>query len=184
MPFRAPVNGPNGDILEADANTTITNTQITGNAITVTHADRRRRSPWRARLHLWRHRSTNSRQTPRSARNTDEAIAPNGTATVQGAGLVNDGPLILEDVHITDNHATAIGKKGYAEGAGIWNGQLFGGPTSPLTIQHTHVTGNTLRGSPGLTLLGAAIYTPNFPTTLNNSLVAHNTPDQCDGVSC
>lgn len=72
----------------------------------------------------------------------------------------------------------------FAEGAGIWNGHLFGGPTSPLTLKNTHVTGNALRGSPGLTLQGAGIYTFQFPTTLDNSLVADNTPDQCYGATC
>ncbi len=30
-------------------------------------------------------------------------------------------------------------------------------------------------------LQGAGIYTPGFPVTLTNTLVAHNCPDQCFG---
>ena len=178
-----PVNGPNGGILEVDANATITNTQITGNAITVA-TPTGNAAALGALAFFFAGTVTPTVTNTMISGNTAEAIAPHGTATVQGAGLVNDGPLVLENVHITDNHATATGNKGFAEGAGIWNGHLFGGPTSALTLQNTHATGNTLRGSSGLTLQGAGIYTPNFPTTLNNSLVAHNTPDQCYGVTC
>ena len=46
------------------------------------------------------------------------------------------------------------------------------------------MTGNTLAGTTGVTLLGAGIYTDGFTTTLTRSLVAHNSPDQCHGVTC
>jgi hypothetical protein len=43
------------------------------------------------------------------------------------------------------------------------------------------VTGDTLLGDAGITLHGAGIYTVGFPTTLTDSVITHNTPDQCDG---
>jgi hypothetical protein len=57
----------------------------------------------------------------------------------------------------------------------------FGGPTSPLSVQESVITRNMLTGSAGVTLGGAGIYTLGFPTTLANSIVAFNRPDQCDG---
>jgi hypothetical protein len=178
-----PTNGPNGGILEADPNTTITNTQITGNTITVATPSGDAFAIGALSV-LFAGTVTPTIDNTTISDNVAEAIAPNGTATVQGAGLLNDGPLLLEDVHITDNYAVATGKKGSAEGAGIWNGHLFGGPTSPLTLRGTHVTGNKLRGSPSLTLQGAGIYTPDFRTTLYSSVVADNTPDECYGIKC
>jgi hypothetical protein len=53
---------------------------------------------------------------------------------------------------------------------------LFGGPASPLTLRNSKVTDNALSGGPGLTLQGGEIFTPGFPATLTNSIVAHNTP--------
>jgi hypothetical protein len=120
---------------------------------------------------------TNSTVTDNSSR----ANAPDGGATVQGAGISNNGPLLLTGDRVSDNAASANGQSGFAQGAGIWNGVLFGDPTSPLTLQHTRVTRNTLSGTRGITLQGAGIYTLGFPLTLTNSIVAGNRPDQCDG---
>ena len=105
----------------------------------------------------------------------------NIAATVQGAGITNNGPLVLTNDRVAGNTGSANGQRGSAQGAGIWNGLLFGGPTSPLTLQHTAVTRNLLTGSSTVTLQGAGIYTLGFPTTLSDSIVAFNTPDQCDG---
>jgi hypothetical protein len=113
--------------------------------------------------------------------NSSSANAPDGTATVQGAGISNNGPLVLTNDRVSANTASANGQTGSAAGAGIWNGLLFGGPTSPLTLQHTAVTRNTLTGNPAITLQGAGIYRLGFPTSLTNSIVTSNTPDQCDG---
>src|SRR5262249_49403665 len=113
--------------------------------------------------------------------NTATANAPNGTATVQGAGITNNGPLVLTNVAVSGNNGIADGRSGSAQGAGIWNGVLFGGPTSPLTLRNSKVTGNALGGSPGIPLQGGGIFTPGFPTTLVSSIVAHNAPDQCFG---
>jgi hypothetical protein len=65
--------------------------------------------------------------------------------------------------------------------AGIWNGLLFGGPTSPLTVRDTVIASNRLSGGAGVTLSGAGIYTLGFPTKLTDSILAFNRPDQCAG---
>jgi hypothetical protein len=53
--------------------------------------------------------------------------------------------------------------------------------SSPPALRDTAVAGNTLTGSPGVTLRGAGFYTLGFPTTLTNSIVSSNDPDQCGG---
>jgi hypothetical protein len=109
------------------------------------------------------------------------AIAPSGTATVQGAAITNAGALVLDHAAIRGNHGTASGVSGSAQGAGIWNGEIFGIPTSPPTLRHTQVTGNTLTASPGLDVLGGGLYTIGFPPRLTDSRLADNLPDQCAG---
>jgi fibronectin-binding autotransporter adhesin len=70
------------------------------------------------------------------------ALAPAGAATVQGAGITNAGPLVLDHALIHANRGTASGRSGLAQGAGIWNGEIFGIPTAPPTLRHTRVTDN------------------------------------------
>jgi hypothetical protein len=111
--------------------------------------------------------------------NTITANAQDGGAAVDGAGLFNNGPLVISNSTINGNHGIANGSSGSATGGGIANG-LFGGP-APLTLQDSRVTENVLSGAPGITLSGGGIYTVGFPTTLTNTVVANNTPDQCEG---
>jgi hypothetical protein len=118
------------------------------------------------------------------ANNTATANAPNGTATVQGAGIINDSDLSLTNVLVRDNRGVANGLSGFAQGGGIWNGSIFGGPTPTLALDHSGVFRNTVSGSPGVTLQGGGIFTVGSPLSLTDSLVAHNTPDQCAGASC
>ncbi len=102
-------------------------------------------------------------------------------ATVQGAGITNAGALALDDSTIHDNHGTASGLSGVAQGGGIWNGEIFGIPTAPPTHRHAHVTGNVLRAAPGLDVQGGGLYTVGFPPVLTDSQIADNLPDQCVG---
>jgi hypothetical protein len=113
--------------------------------------------------------------------NTSIANAPTGAATIQGAGISNNGPLTLTNDVVALNRGAANGKSGAAQGAGIWNGVLFGGPASPLSLHSTLVTGNALTGGPAVSLQGGGIFTPGFPATFVSSLVAHNSPDNCFG---
>jgi hypothetical protein len=111
--------------------------------------------------------------------NTMTANAPNGAAEIAGAGLFNNGPLVVQGSTISGNRGVANGPSGFATGGGIVNG-FFGGP-APLTLQDSRITNNVLSGSAGITLSGGGIYTVGFPTTLTNTVVAHNTPDDCEG---
>jgi hypothetical protein len=118
------------------------------------------------------------------ANNTATANAPNATATVQGAGIINDSDPTLTNVLARDNRGVANGLSGAAQGGGIWNGSIFGGPTPTLALDHSGVLGNTVNGSHGVTLQGGGIFTVGSPLTLTDSHVAHNAPDQCAGASC
>ncbi len=111
--------------------------------------------------------------------NTMTATAPNGAAEVDGAGLFNNGPLVVGSSTISGNRGMAAGASAAATGGGIANG-LFGGP-APLTLQSSRVANNVLSGSAGATLSGGGIYTVGFPVTLMNTFVGHNTPDDCEG---
>ena len=109
------------------------------------------------------------------------AVAPSGAATVQGAGITNAGALVLDHALIHGNRGTASGQSGFAQGAGIWNGEIFGIPTAPPTLQHTRVTGNVLTATPGLDVRGGGLFTVGFPPLLTDSRLADNLPDQCAG---
>jgi hypothetical protein len=175
-------NGPSGpSIFEADGDgTSITNTHIDDNtAVITTSGDS---ADLVAAVAFFPGDDVANTITNSSISNNSlTANAPNGVATVTGVGLLNDGPLIVSGSTISGNRGRATGQSGFVQGGGIWNGQLFGGDTSPLTLQGSRVTGNVLSGSPGVTLAGGGIYTVGFPTTLTGTVVAGNTPDQCDG---
>jgi hypothetical protein len=174
-------NGPSGPAaFEADANATITNTRVAGNTTSVT-ATTGDAAAVGAVGFFFGGTVTPTMTDSQIVNNLSSATAPDGTATVEGAGISNNGPLVLTDDRVSANTGSANGQSGSAHGGGIWNGLLFGGPTSPLTLQHTAVIGNTLTGSSGVTLGGGGIYTVGFPTTLTNSIVSSNHPDQCDG---
>jgi hypothetical protein len=115
--------------------------------------------------------------------NTVKASAARGSATVGGAGINNGGSLELHNVLVTNNSATATGQSGHANGGGIWNGMPFApdGPAPHLVLENSIVTRNGLTGSPGLAVEGGGVYTPGFPITLTNSVIARNVPDQCFG---
>jgi hypothetical protein len=117
------------------------------------------------------------------AGNTSRAISANGEATVQGVGLVNDGPLRLRDVLIARNAGQAIGTSGFARGGGIWQGQVFneGGLPISLALERTIVTRNRLAGSDGIEVAGGGVFTDGFPISLDESRVFGNSPDQCVG---
>jgi hypothetical protein len=174
-------NGPSGPAaFEAEGNATITGTRVAGNAVSVT-ATTGDAAAVGAVGFFFGGTVTPTMTNSQIVDNQSSANAPEGAATVQGAGISNDGPLVLTNDRLSANTGSADGQTGLAQGGGIWNGLLFGGPTTPLTLRDTAVTGNTLTGSAGVTLRGAGIYTLGFPTTLTNSIVSSDDPDQCDG---
>jgi len=173
-------NGPSGPgTLEADANATITDVAVVGNEMTMTSPNDNAGSI--------RVGGVLGGAVPVTiadsiiADNTSTADAPNGAATIQGAGVTNDSDLVLDNVIVFGNKGVAYGESGSAEGGGIWNGPIFGGPIPSLALYDSNVLGNVLSGTPAITLQGAGVYTQGAPATLTNSLVAHNVPDQCYG---
>jgi hypothetical protein len=173
-------NGPNGPaIFEADGSgTTITNTSIDGNSGAVTTSGDSGGLIGAVALFPGGDAPTLLANSSIS-NNTMSASAPNGKAEVDGAGLFNNGPLVIRSSMINGNRGTATGASAVAMGGGIANG-LFGGP-APLTLFSSRVTNNVLSGSPGATLSGGGIYTVGFPVTLTDTVVADNAPDNCDG---
>ena len=173
--------GPSGPAaLEADSDAVIGNSRITGNSIAVTSPSGDA-AALGAVAFFFGGSTAPTIDHSTIGGNTASATSPNGAASVQGAGLVNNGPLVLDHVSIVDNAGTATGLSGFAQGGGIWNGLLFGGPTSPLALRHTDVTGNTLTASPGLSVEGGGLFTDGFPATLDHSRIEGNAPDECFG---
>jgi hypothetical protein len=171
--------GPSGSALDINGPATLSNVRITDNTTVVTsHA-----GAAEANGAVY---AGDTEMQPIIIRNTVisgnivRASSPTGSATVQGAGLVNDGRLQLRNDSITHNVGTATGTAGFARGGGIWNGSQFNPPPILLTIEKTKVTHNTLNASAGLAVEGGGVFT-TFPITLNKSLIAKNQPDQCSG---
>ena len=115
--------------------------------------------------------------------NTVRASSSSGSASVQGAGLINGGLLELHGVVVAGNAGTAKGTSGFAQGGGIWNGMPFPrrlADAEPV-LDHTTVIGNRLSASPGLAVQGGGLFTAGFAVSLASSLIVHNAPDQCFG---
>jgi hypothetical protein len=49
-----------------------------------------------------------------------------------------------------------------------------------LTLTGSHITGNTLRATPGITVSGGGVFS-TYPVTVANSVITRNSPDQCVG---
>jgi hypothetical protein len=174
-------SGPSGpSALEFDSPGTARNVRITGNSTHVTASSGDAGALGALAIFL----DSSLSQAIENASisdNTATATAPNGAATIQGVGVTNNGPLVLTNVGVDRNHGTATGASGFAQGGGIWNNELFAGPTSSLTLENSHVVGNVLSGSSGVALQGGGIFSLGFPVTLDHSRVANNTPDDCFG---
>jgi hypothetical protein len=174
-------SGPDGpSAFEADSDAAIENVQFTGNATSIT-ALNGDAGALGAVMFLFGGENPPTIGDSSISDNVATATAPHGAATVQGVGLVNNGLLTLTHVDVERNHGIAKGLSGSALGGGIWNGVLFGGPDSPLTLVDSQVKNNVLEGSPGVSLQGGGIFTLGFPLTLTGGSVKHNTPDDCVG---
>ena len=104
---------------------------------------------------------------------------------VSGVGLLNNGRLTVSGSAITGNRGVVLGAHGVAQGGGIWNGQLFGGSTSSLSLVDSLVADNALAGGAKASLQGGGIWNQgggDFTVTLSNAPVRHNTPDQTFGL--
>jgi hypothetical protein len=174
-------SGPSGPgALELDNPATVRNVRITGNATRVTAGSGDAGALGALAVFLDAS-LTQSIVGATISDNEATASAPHGEARVAGAGILNNGPLVLTNVGVDRNRGTANGASGLAQGGGIWNAELFAGPTSSLTLQSSHVVGNVLAGSSGILLQGGGIFSLGFPLTLQSTVVVHNTPDDCFG---
>ena len=172
-----------GSALELDGPGTITNTAVIGNSVTVRALNGDAIATNGVAI------ADGSTQVAISnsviAGNTTSAIAPHGAAEILGGGLMNQGPLLLQNDLITRNQATVSGQTGHAQGGGIFNGPTWF-QAGPLTLLNTIVSHNVLGGAPGAVLEGAGIYTlAPATTTIQGGTVSHNVPDDCAGdASC
>jgi hypothetical protein len=108
------------------------------------------------------------------------ASTDRGTATVQGAGIGHlDGPVLISRTLISGNSGVARAYADVAQGGGIAN---LAGPAAPLTLQHSTVTLNQVTTTGGTPAEGGGLYT-TVPVALADTVIAHNSPDQCAG-SC
>ena len=110
------------------------------------------------------------------------ATSPHGTVTLAGAGIqVGDFDLTLRNTDVTSNTGIAIGSIGTAHGGGVADALVPAGPPgAPLTLTGSHITGNTLRATPGITVSGGGLFS-TYPVTVANSAITRNSPDQCVG---
>ncbi len=172
--------GPSGPgAIEVDGNATMTDVRVTGNRTVVT-AVNGDADALGSMGFFFGGTVTPTVTGARIAHNTVAAIAPHGAATVEGAGITNNGQLTLNRITVTGNVARAVGRSGSAQGAGIWNGPLFA-PKSPLAVTDSRITGNAVTGSKTILLRGGGLFTAGVPTTLTRTVLAHNSPDQCYG---
>jgi len=172
--------GPAGSTLEIDGGGTITNTRITDNTSTVVSPNGIAGNAGAGLA-----ASGTGLVTVRGgviSGNTATAKTSTGSATVEAVGVLSDSFLELDGVQVSGNTGTATGPAGTAQGGGIWNGVEFAGPQVQLTLDHTTVTGNSLSGSPGITVQGGGLFT-TLPVMLRDSVIAGNTPDQCFGCT-
>ena len=174
-------SGPNGTALEFDGPATITNTRITGNTTTVTTVNGLAGAVGAVSAFDGDPTSPALISNSVISNNTMTATSTNDSATVQGGGIVNAGALELRNDQISHNNGTAHGADGFAQGGGIWNGELFGASPTSLTLDHTAVDHNTLDADSGISTQGGGLYTLGFLVTLTHSTVHHNNPDDCDG---
>jgi hypothetical protein len=177
-------SGPAGTTLELDGGGHISNTRITGNSTTVESAKGVSGNGGAGLAVL--NFSNDARLVTVSGGviggNHATARSLSGSATVQGAGVLNNSLLDLSGVRISGNHAQATGPAGVAQGGGIWNGVLLSGPPVALTLAHAAVTRNSVTGSKGIKVHGGGLFTTS-PVTLGQSLIALNRPDQCFGCT-
>jgi hypothetical protein len=179
-------NGPDGSAVEIDSQATVSDTRIIDNTATVATQASSQGSVAALGAFFAFDNDAGSIVVSDSAidGNTVTTSSKTGPASIAGGGLTNGGSLDLRDVEIKGNSANAEGDGGFAQGGGIWNGEPFGpGNTPPpqLTLENTSVTKNVLAGSAGVTLQGGGLFTLGFPTSLTNSRIETNVPDQCVG---
>ena len=171
--------GYSGDALDMYPSATVSHTVITGNEVLVKSRDGLAAAG--GAVYNGEGEETALIADSVIAGNTARAISATGQATVQGAGLINDGPLRLSGVRIVGNTGKAFGPAGFARGGGIWQGLVFneGGLPISIALERTLVSGNRVSGGPGITVEGGGVFSYGFPVSLDRSRIVGNSPDQC-----
>jgi hypothetical protein len=165
---------------ELNADDTISNTRFTGNTVTATSSAGDAHAENGGILTAAFEHMTISDSVIN--RNRLTATTTTGSATVQAGGIGNIGVLTLRNTSVDANSATASGPTGSAKGGGIWQGSDPRGPRlTQLALVDSAVTHNTLTASAGIAVQGGGLFTPLFPVTVTNSVIAENVPDQCYG---
>lgn len=182
--YSAALPGSTGDA-QADSGAgemggTIDNTRLTGNSVTVSSAAGSASAA--AGAAIFSGTMTNSLVSGNRAR----ATSASGSADVAGGGLVTGGPMTLRNTAVSGNTGDAEAPSGMSQGGGTYavDQSANGGPPGgQLLLVNSTVTGNVLRGRPGIALQGGGLYVTN-PLTETNSIVFGNIPDNCFGSSC
>ena len=165
-----------GDSAAGEVSGTITGTRFTHNTLTVSSAAGDATASGGAAIL--------SGSLTDSVVNGNRVIAHSrhGTVTLAGAGIqAGDFELTLHSTDVTHNTGVAFGSSGTVHGGGISDSPVPEGPPGgPLSITGSHITGNKLRASPGITVSGGGVFS-TYPVDLNDSVIARNSPDQCVG---
>jgi hypothetical protein len=161
--------GGSGGGLEADGNAVITHTEVKGNTVMVTSDTGVAAAV--AVVNIFDGAGRAVMRDSTISGNHVTATSKSGTATVRGAGLANNGPLLLSRVTISGNSATASAPHGWGRGAGVFNGLVFPTPSPSLIVHH------------GAIASGGGIYSKGFPAQADTGVVTANTPDDCVGCS-
>jgi hypothetical protein len=173
--------GGSGGGLEADGNAVITRTEVKGNTVIVTSDTGVAAAVAVVNIFDGAGRAVMRDSTISGNRVT--AISRSGTATVRGAGLANNGPLLLSRVTISGNSATASAPHGWGRGGGVFNGLVFPTPSPSLVVHGGTISHNILRVRHGAIASGGGIYSKGFPAQAARGVVTANTPDDCIGCS-
>jgi hypothetical protein len=167
-----------GDSAAGEMAGSISNTRLTRNTVTVRSASGTATALAGATI------VTGTLTNSRVDDNHVFASSPTGNVVLAGGGLQAAGPLTLRNTTVSRNTGHASGLSGSAQGGGISDVDLSGigqPPGGPLILTNSRVVLNLLSGNPPITLQGGGIAATNNPVTLTNTLIAGNSPDQCDG---
>lgn len=166
-----------GDSGAGELSGTITNSQLTGNRVTVTSvAGGVNAGPGGT---IFAGTLTNDTISG----NMVEGDSSAGPAQVGGGGLLAGGDMTLRNTTVSGNTASVNGAPALAVGGGILDTPIPNGgpPGGALDLVNSRVLGNQLVGGPSATLIGGGIFAAGEPVTITNSKIAGNVPDQCFG---
>jgi hypothetical protein len=165
-----------GDSGAGEMSGKISNTRFTGNSVTVRSAAADAIAS--AGAAIFAGSMTNSVVSG----NQVHGSSPHGSVFVAGGGLqAGDAGITLRSTTVSGNVGDARGLTGSAQGGGIFDVAVPDGPPGgPLVLTNSTVTRNVLTGGAAVTLQGGGVFARN-PVTLTHSVIAGNTPDQCDG---